>query len=94
MLVGCATGRTPKQAVQDLEAVASSPGHQTTDCRATKEIAKNFDDQEIPRLATRITLSTILGPLSWLVNRERDKEHQKKRDVVIAQMYQSCPHPL
>jgi len=88
-LVGCASGKSPEEVLLEIEANETSHKGATA-CQKAKKAAREFNDEKVSRLLTRIGLSSLLGPLSLPINWGRNKTHQDKRDVVIAQMHKNC----
>jgi hypothetical protein len=91
VLVGCAHVDDPKvlaknHAGADIEQVGAQ-------CKAAIAKAESFDDRTVERHGLGIVISTVMGPLGWVVNLARSQEHQKGKQAVAENLKKNCSSP-
>jgi hypothetical protein len=91
VLVGCAHVEDPKALAKtfagaDVEQVGAH-------CKAAIAKAESFDDRTLERHGVGLVISTVMGPLGWVVNLARGLEHQKSKQAVAENFKKNCSSP-
>lgn len=92
-LAGCAQKEHPHQAAARIK---NNQAHMAgAQCLHSIRQAETYDDKTLERRGVGVLLSSLLGPLSWPINKLREDEHDKQKQAVVAKLESDCkraPH--
>lgn len=91
VLVGCAHVDDPKVLAKtfagaDVERVGAQ-------CKAAIAKAESYDDKTVERHGVGFVISTAMGPLGWLLNLARGRQHQNDKQAVALNLKKNCSSP-
>lgn len=84
----CAQKEHPHQAAARIKAAY---GHTLgAQCLHFVRQAEKFDDKLIERRGLGMILGSVLGPLSWPINKMREDQHTDEQQAIVAKLESEC----
>lgn len=90
-LTGCAMPKHPSEVADSM--LIEPAWKESANCKYRIEQAKKFDEKLVERWSIRLGLSAALGPVSWPITWWRERQHNKKREAVVAALENECVRP-
>jgi len=92
LVVGCAHVDDPKALAKNF--AGADTEQLGAHCKAAIAKAETFDERTLERHVVGVVISTVLGPLGWVVNFARGQEHQKDKQAVALNLKKNCSPPV
>ena len=84
----------PKHPAEIADSLLIEPAwYESANCNHRIQQAKKFDEKLVERWSIRLGLSAAMGPLSWPITWWREKQHNTKREAVVAALQKDCKRP-
>ena len=91
VLVGCAHVDDPKSLAKNF--VGADVEQVGAQCKAAIAKAEGFDDRTVERHGVGLVISTAMGPLGWVLNLARGRQHQNDKQAVALNLKKNCSSP-